>query len=229
MKFTFQKYAKRNFSRISYSQCGEDLIVRYIFNTLGISKPSYIDVGAHHPYYLNNTALFYENGSRGINIEPDITLVEAFYKTRKRDINLNIGIGKEGGYLDFYNMNVATLNTFSKEEAEKFQKEGNYYIKEIRKVPVENFKGILEKYNNNEYPDFLTIDAEGIDEEIIKSIDYEIDPPIVICIETISFSEKGQGVKDRDIISFLESKGYITYADTYINTIFVRKDKWVKV
>lgn len=216
------------YKKKSYSQTGEDLIVKYIFDSIGISKPSFIDVGAHHPYYLNNTALFYENGCRGINIEPDISLIRPFYKIRRKDINLNIGIGESDNNLDFYIMNVPTLNTFSKEEADKYQNEGNYYIKEIRKVPVKNFREIIKRYNNNVYPDFLTIDAEGIDETIVKSIDYSFNPPTVICLETISFSEKGHGIKNQNIISFLESKGYLVYADTYINTIFVLKKKWVR-
>ena len=53
----------------SFSQCGEDLIVNYIFGLRGITKPTYLDIGANDPFYLNNTALFYINGCRGINIE----------------------------------------------------------------------------------------------------------------------------------------------------------------
>jgi hypothetical protein len=48
------------FSKVSYSQSGEDLIVRVYFDILGITNPTYIDIGAHHPYFISNTALFYE-------------------------------------------------------------------------------------------------------------------------------------------------------------------------
>ena len=80
-----QKYKK------SYSQCGEDIIVDYIFNLRGITYPTYIDIGANDPYYLSNTALFYDKGCRGINIEPNPAMVESFGKSRPADINLNIG------------------------------------------------------------------------------------------------------------------------------------------
>jgi len=47
----------------SYAQCGEDLIVKFIFdNVLKINKPTFIDIGANHPYIGNNTFLFYKNG-----------------------------------------------------------------------------------------------------------------------------------------------------------------------
>lgn len=71
LKRCFQNLSFDDFKKISYSQCGEDLIVSFIFNRLGILNPNYIDIGAHHPYKLSNTAFFYESGSRGINIEPD--------------------------------------------------------------------------------------------------------------------------------------------------------------
>lgn len=225
----FKELLPRNkFQKISYSQTGEDLIVDFIFNQIGIKRPSYIDIGAHHPEYLNNTALFYKNGSRGINIEPDPNLFKEFIKYRKQDINLNLGISNTAAEMDFFIMNVPTLNTFSSEEALKYQQEGNYKVKEIKKINVETISNILSKYYNNAFPDFLTIDAEGIDEIVLKSIDYNSNYPIVICTETISFSDSGKGKKNTEIINFLESKGYLLYADTYINSIFVRKENWLK-
>lgn len=216
------------YHHISYSQCGEDLIVKYIFDHIGISQPSYIDVGAHHPYYLSNTALFYQNGSRGINIEPDINLYKEFLNYRKEDINLNIGVGSHEDEIDFYIISSSTLNTFSKEEAENYSNEGAYSIKSVEKVRVRTLPDILKDFSNMSFPQFLSIDAEGVDEIIIKAIDYDRNFPIVICIETISYSETGKGIKNKEIIDFLETKGYLLYADTYINSIFVLKSLWRK-
>jgi FkbM family methyltransferase len=213
--------------KISYSQAGEDLIIRFIFDALGINKPSYLDVGAHHPFKFSNTALFYHNGSRGINIEPDLSLLREITKWRIEDLNLNIGVAKNEGSLDFYIMSISTLNTFSKLDAEKFQGEG-YKILETRKIKVVPISEIITKHCHNVFPDFLSLDAEGMDEEILYSIDYEKSSPTVICVETISFSNNGTGVKNDEIIDFLKNKGYMAYADTHINTIFVRKDKWVR-
>jgi len=52
------------FAKISYSQCGEDLIISHIIKSLSIQTPTYIDVGAHHPFYLSNTAYFYNGGCK---------------------------------------------------------------------------------------------------------------------------------------------------------------------
>lgn len=217
------------YKKISYSQCGEDLIVKFIFDCMGIKNPTYIDIGAHHPHYISNTALFYKNGCRGINIEPDPTLFKEFLNYRKEDINLNIGISNSQSELDFYVISTPTLNTFSKEEAEKYAQEGNFKIKSIEKIKVKTLQNVLEDSSNGVFPQFLTIDAEGVDELIIKEIDFENNYPIVICIETISFSTSGNGIKNTDLIEYIESKGYLPYADTNINTIFVRKNLWRKI
>ena len=69
-------------------------------------------------------------------------------------------------------------------------------------------------------PNFISIDVEGLDLEIVKSLDFERFRPEVFCIETISFSIDNTEKKLGEIPAFLHSKGYITYADTHINTIF---------
>jgi len=219
--------SKNDFKKVSYAQSGEDLLVKFIFDTIGIKNPSYLDIGAHHPYYLSNTALFYELGSRGVNIEPDISLFANFTKHRPSDINLNIGISNRSGYQEFYIMNVPTLNTFSKEEAERYSQEGNYLISKTQKVKIDTVQNIIKFYTDNKFPDFLNIDAEGIDELIVDSIDFINNFPIIICIETISFSEKRNGIKNTTLINKIINAGYVNYADTYINSIFVRKENWI--
>jgi len=207
----------------SYSQCGEDLIVKFIFDSLSIAKPSYIDIGAHDPFLISNTALFNELGSRGINIDPDDNLLEKFKAVRPEDINLNIGVGPEKSKMELYIMSEKALNTFSKKEAENCVKEGLEII-DTKSVDILTLDEIINKYNNGIFPEFLSLDAEGFDFDILKSIDYNKYYPKVICVETISFSKTGKGVKNQELIDFLISKDYLLYADTHINSIFVNKD-----
>lgn len=214
--------------KISYSQSGEDLIVEFIFGCLGIQKPDYIDIGAHDPFYLSNTAIFYETGSKGINIEPDPVLFKKFIIHRPTDKNLNIGISDNTEVQDFYVMNVPTLNTFSKKEAERCSLEGDYYINKTIKIKTDRIQNIISQYADNKFPQFLNIDAEGIDELIIDSIDFTTNFPLVMCIETISFSESGRGIKNTALIEKIVNAGYLNYADTNINTIFVRKESWIR-
>lgn len=214
------------FQKFSYSQCGEDLIVEFIFNQLGIYKPTYLDIGAHDPFYLSNTAIFYKKGCRGINVEPDINLYNKIIKHRQQDINLNIGIAESTGYAEFYVMNVPTLNTFSADQVDLYKKEGGYFVAEIKNIKLDTVKNVID-YNNGVFPDFLSLDAEGVDEIVIKSINYS-NKPKVICVETLSFSNSGNGLKNNDIIEFLNDNGYFLYADTHINSIFIDRIIWEK-
>lgn len=215
--------------KYSYSQCGEDLIVEHIFRSLGIKTVSYLDIGAYHPFFLSNTAKFYLNGGKGVLIEPDPYLLKQIKRKRKRDVCLNIGISPDEAKTEasFYVLTTKTLNTFSYKEAQEYTKTGSQKIEKTMSIPVLSINSVIEK-NFTSTPNFLSIDVEGWDLEIIKSLDFEKYRPEVICIETITYSEDAQSSKIPEIIDFVKSKGYLNYADTNINTIFVEKDTWNK-
>lgn len=216
-----------NFNK-SYSQCGEDLIIQYIFNLRGIENPSYIDIGANDPFYLNNTALLYSKGSRGINIEANPALIDSFIKQRPEDININVGIGSENTTLDFFVINDPTLSSFSKEESEKFIATGKYKIVNTIKISLTTIQEILDKHFEGKFPDFLTLDAEGMDYEILKTIDFKNNSPKVICVEAAEYSPIGAGERRNELIDFLVKNSYYEYANTNLNAIMVRKDFWFK-
>lgn len=210
----------------SYSQCGEDRILAFIFRSLGIDKPSYLDIGAHHPYMLNNTYVFYRQGGRGINVEPDPILFSAIAKARPKDVNLQIGIGPEKGEQSFYLMDVPTLNTFSENEARKYCEKSQHRIDKVVKIQVDTVCNVIHEHCKGRFPDFLTLDAEGMDEIILDSIEFSKSKPLVICVETLEYSRKKMPKKNLAIADKLSCHGYFVYADTYINTIFVLQDHW---
>ncbi|GAA0880884.1 hypothetical protein GCM10009119_38540 [Algoriphagus jejuensis] len=196
-----------------------------MFRLIGIKKPSYLDIGAHHPEFLSNTALFYNKGCRGLNIEPNPILFNEFLIKRKKDINLNIGIGPKEEILDFYCMKDSTLSTFSKKEYDLLisSKKELDYLSKIKVVPISD---VLEKYFDSKFPDLLSIDVEGLDLEILKTIDFSLFSPKVICVETSGYSPDGRGLKNIEMINFLEDQGYFEYSNTYLNSIFVLKSIW---
>jgi FkbM family methyltransferase len=201
------------------------MIVDYVFMLRKISKPSYIDIGAHHPTYLSNTAHFYAKGCRGVNIEANPLLIEAFNKERKNDINLNIGVGSADGELEFYVMKDSTLSTFSKAEADSMVALGNP-LSEVRKVKLVTVQQVLDRYCNSVFPDFLSLDAEGMDLEILKSIAFEKSRPKVICVEAAEYSPIGAGTRRNDLIDFLVGQDYYEYANTNLNAIMVDRAFW---
>ncbi|MGT2429919.1 FkbM family methyltransferase [Cupriavidus basilensis] len=182
--------------RQAFSQSGEDMIADFVFGAIQHGYPTYLDLGAHHPRRYSNTQFFYLKGCRGVNVEADPGLFESFLSERPLDINLNIGVGVgESGILPFYVMSTPTLNTFSREEAERCAAMGTHRIERVIDVPLMGVNDIIEQHFYGMAPDFLSVDVEGLDLEIIKSIDLQRYRPIVICVETITFSENFDGKK----------------------------------
>lgn len=222
-------YARRRlgiYYRKSWSQCGEDLIMRYLFDLLQIARPSYLDIGAHHPCHYNNTYLFYRQGARGVNVEPDPSLHAELSRGRRRDVNLNLGVGPYEAELDFYVMSRRTLNTFSAAVARKYVEEHGLRIVETRRIRVQTFAQVVDSQMGGT-PDLVSLDAEGLDLEILRSIDCSRYRPHVFCVETISYADgDGSGVKSSEIHAVMLQNGYRLYADTYINSIYVAERSW---
>lgn len=212
--------------RKSYAQCGEDLILNHIFESLKIEKPAYLDIGAHDPKYISNTYFFYERGARGVLVEPDEELCRRIRRARRKDICLNVGVSVDAREkADFYVMNSRTLNTFSKEEAERIAAQGVYHIADIRTVRLMSVNEIVRRHFPS-CPNLISVDVEGLDYEILESFDFRNFRPEVFCVETLTFTTRNDERKRTDIIDHMLSKGYFLYADTYINSIFVEKKAW---
>jgi FkbM family methyltransferase len=213
--------------RKSWSQCGEDLILRYLFDLLHVVRPSYIDIGAHHPWHYNNTYLFYRQGARGVNVEPDPALCAGLHRGRKRDVNLNIGIGPHEAEMDFYLMSSPTLNTFSAVEARKYVEQHGMRIVDKRRITVQTFAQTVDTHMGRT-PDLVSLDVEGLELDILRSIDFSRFRPHVFCIETLSYAGgDGSGVKNSEIHALMLQNGYRLYADTYINSIYVAESSWL--
>lgn len=210
---------------ISYAQCGEDLLIQYVFATLGVREIRYLDIGAHHPSYLSNTCLFYLKGHRGVCVEPDATLLPAFHRERPADKVLNVGVAPEDGESDFFVMSTPTLNTFSRAEAERFASYGKERIERVEKVEIRNINSLIAD-NFSAPPNLLSLDVEGLDLVILQSLDFGRCAPVVMCIETLSYTEDRSERKLTEVIEFVQAQGYFVYADTHVNSIFVRADAW---
>jgi len=211
----------------SFSQSGEDLIIEYLFGLRKIQTPQYLDIGGYDPIVSNNTYKFYLKGARGVNIDANPTAIEKFRKVRPEDKNLNIGVGPEKGDFDFYLMEDESLNTFSAQEKDSLESLG-HKLNRTFKIEVETVNEVLKKYFNGKEIDLISIDAEGIDFDIVKSFDFNKFGPKVICIESVNYSVDGTGAKRYDLCAFIENAGYIEYANTNINSIFVNKAWWFK-
>lgn len=211
----------------SFSQCGEDLILyKLLFNILKLKTISYLDIGCFHPIEISNTYYFYKKRFNGVCVDANQDLSKDFKKLRPKDIFLNCGI--TDGYDEeksFFKLNVSTLNTFDEMEAKRVCDEFGYKIQEIVKIKVRNINSIIEQYFI-QTPELVSIDVEGLDLAVIKSLDLKKHKPACIVVETLKYQLDKRSKEDKatDIIRYLENNGYYLFADNYINSILVDED-----
>jgi len=204
----------------SFAQCGEDRIIWFLCGYLGISPIDYIDVGAHDPVIGNNTYLFYRMGHRGVLIEPNGTMCRKLRQVRPEDRVLEAGVGVTAAReADYYVMSDSSRHTFSKEEAERQTHVfgGKVTLKEVIKVPLLDLNRVMEQHLQRA-PAFLSVDVQGLELAILKSIDYDQFRPKVICVETLI---TGTNKMTQDIAAFMEKQGYVVRGMSFVNSIFV--------
>jgi hypothetical protein len=119
------------------------------------------------------------------------------------------------------------LSTPDKAEAHKNIKINSALeIIRVDKLTTITPKSIFEYYFNDEAPTILNIDIEGKDKEVLESIDFNKYRPLIIITEMIKYNTKlNFQTKNAAIVEFLNSKGYMEYAFTGINSIFIDKYK----
>lgn len=210
----------------TYSQAGEDGVLNFLFADKKHQSIKYLDVGTNMPNFCNNTYLFYLKGHRGVCVEANQALIPLITEVRPEDKVINAGVSPDETKkeAEFYIFEADANSTFDKREAERRAAYGTYKILKTVKVPLIHINDLI-KENFSTYPDFLNIDIEGLDLDVLQSIDYKKYPIPVICVETCMYSENHIRPKDKSIAEYLINEGYEIYADTYINTIFVNK-KW---
>ena len=204
----------------SFSQCGEDLVVAFTMGYLGMGPHiTYLDVGANDPVNLNNTYYFYRRGHCGVLVEPNGALCRSLRNRRRGDTVLEAGIGAVAGEADYYVMSEDGLSTFSRAEAEH-QVEvtaGRVSIRQVIKRRLLDINDVMAEHFDGA-PTFLSVDTEGLDLAILRSIDYGRFRPGIICAETL-----GSGTRKTrpEIAELLASREYAARGGSFVNTIFV--------
>lgn len=210
------RYVNR-YACISFSQEGEDLLLRRIFENQEVGF--YVDVGAHHPHRFSNTNIFYLLGWRGINIEPNPEMRSLFQRSRGKDINVQMGISNQAGHLTYYMFNEAALNTFDECLAHEYESQ-KYKIKNEIVIQVCRLDHLLnEVMPEGVKIDFMTIDAEGRDLNVLRSNDWERFRPRIVLVEILGFSLAN--VNQSEEHRYIQAQDYELIAKT-VNTFFYR-------
>lgn len=198
-------------------QEAENVILERLFKNF--KRGFYIDIGAYDPVRFSNTYRLYNSGWHGINVEPNKKTFKRFLKYRKRDINLNIAVSNKK-LLSFYKFEEEPLNTTSLTTVKLRKKQGYDYISK-ETVKCLTLNQIFLKFKKKDRIDFLNIDTEGTELEILKTNNWKKFRPKVIFCEILNQNIKT--VLKHKTSKYLTSKGYVIFAKLYHNVIFVEK------
>jgi len=205
---------------LSYSQEGEDMILSRFFENK--ENGFYVDVGAHHPQRFSNTYLFYLRGWRGINIDAMPGSMESFNKIRVGDINLEFPISDCHQTLTYYEFNEPALNGFCRDISMKRNGTGNYRIISERDLKTYTLSEVLNKYlPTGQIIDFLTVDVEGLDLQVLKSNNWHKYRPQIVSVEDLNIFSISQ-IHQSKIALFMEKQNYTLYAKTINNLFFIK-------
>jgi FkbM family methyltransferase len=201
----------------SHSQYFEDIFLDAIFR--GKKSGFYIDIGANDPDELSNTKRFYLRGWRGINVEPNRLLFEKFLDARKEDVNINAGIGASAAEMIFYELDPHTLSTFNKDEIPESVKRHDARVVAERKVSVMTMRDLFQSHVGDREVDFLSVDTEGFEYEVLSGNDWGKNRPSVIVIEVDRDREKR-------VHTLLSSAGYELIHFNGLNGFYVDVQKF---
>ena len=186
--FYFQFLKAKFKPRLAYSHWGVDLIITKLLSSK--NKGIYIDVGCHHPFLNNHSYLLYKSGWEGINIDIDYNSIDMFNFFRKNDVNIQTAVTDHKGEVDlFFYHNRAAKNTISKEFG--------LNAKEKKKINSDTLNNIIEnsKFKNSKI-DFVSIDVEGNEMNVLNGFNLKKYKPKLILLEFILPNKKEFYEKD---------------------------------
>lgn len=195
---------------IHYGEFGEDVFINRIFKDIKIGR--YVDVGCYHPFKGSLTAQLYKKGWNGINIDLSKSSIDLFNIVRKKDINLNLAISDFDGETNYYeNSPINQQNSLIKFNDN--QKKIKIQCKRLSSVLLENH------YNNFEY---LNIDVEGSEQNVINGIDLGKYRPILITIENNNLHLKDY--IESEIYNILIKNNYTFINKTGVTNFFLKNE-----
>tara|TARA_B100000795_G_scaffold226487_1_gene182534 strand:+ start:1126 stop:1821 length:696 start_codon:yes stop_codon:yes gene_type:complete len=193
------------FKKKSYSAFGEDVEIKKHFKRN--FKGFYVDVGCYHPIKANNTLLLHQKGWTGINIDINKLSIDFFNYCRPKDINLNLAISKKKVEKIYYQKELSLLNSIKRKQA-KAAFQGKILTKKIKSKSLNEVLN-QSKFRNQKI-DFLDIDAEGADFEVLNSLNFKKYDPKLISVEIMpeNLDLNKMDIKNSRIYKFLIKKKY---------------------
>jgi FkbM family methyltransferase len=216
--FTASSRLFNPYANMYYSFTAEDQVINSL---LGDPKTGfYVDVGSYHPIRFSNSFAFYLRGWKGITIDANAQMVDLHRKIRPRDISICSAVSDSEKEVVFTRFSVNSISSISPEFVEEFKKNVPVLSEEI--VKTKTLTGIFTEQQVPREFDFLSIDVEGHDLEVLHGLDLAIFRPKLIIIEMrgLNFDHP----HSNPVLTHLDLSGYKIVAFYNINGFFLRKD-----
>lgn len=191
-----------------------------MLDVFNVQKGFFLDVGAHHPYNLSNTALLYSEGWRGINIDACPGSMAEFHHHRPEDINLEVPIAPRAERLLFTRFNDPGLNGFlTPKQIITHQKRGVQVVDQLELdcLPLHE---ILDKHAHGKKIDIMSIDVEGMDQRILESMNLSKWRPTAIITEILG-CHSVEDVQQTPVHRYLRSNKYMLYSRLHFSCIYI--------
>ena len=202
---------------ISFSQNGEDILIDRVFRK---KTGFFIDVGAFHPIGDSVTKYFSLEGWRGINIEPDPAFFAEIQRDRPNEVNLPCAVGRTDGEVTFHQLANKAMSTISADQLAILTASDRAGAQSIQ-VPIRTLADICDEFVTGEI-DFLKIDVEGAEADVIEGADWQrFRPRLVIVEATKPMSSEPNCEKWEPV---LLSKGYLLQCGDGINRYYLRRE-----
>jgi hypothetical protein len=209
-------------SHLSYGYKDEDRLIESLLKPLISHKGFYVEVGCNEPLFASNTFLFYRRGWRGICIDPNDTLIKKHKRIRPHDKALCSFVSDIEGVIEYVEIDNEALSTGDIIHI-KNALEAGHKITNRKKMKSLLLTTILEQLNAPSAFDFLSIDAEGNDLKILKSLDFDKYIPRLIIVEADDFVPSNPS--GHEIYNFLISKEYFFHGSILTNLYFLKDKK----
>ncbi len=208
--YKIQKIYKNKKPNSHYAEFAEDVMVNRILKK--IKKGFYVDIGAYHPYKGSLTYNLYNRNWNGMNLDISKSSIDLFNIARPTDLNINCAVSELNGETYYYeNSPINQQNSLiPKYDNQKKIKIQSYKLSEILKI--QNINSV----------DYINIDTEGNELEVLMGIDFSKINPTLFTIEDNSFDLNNE-IKKKKII-FLKEKNYELINIIGVTMFFVKKD-----
>ena len=208
----------------SFAQNFEDILLRRALQD--IEQGFYVDIGASDPTIHSVTRWFYNFGWRGVNVEPNPDAFAQLVEQRPRDINLDCAIGKPRDDGRLWISNGVGLSRILGPDDGPALPEGYSFVDSVA-VKMLGLDQLLETYCKDQVVDFLKIDVEGAETEIIENATFTTYRPRIIVVEATKVNCQEPAWDDWE--PFLLQRGYLFAYFDGLNRYYLRdEDAWRK-